>query len=127
MSAIDGQLDRFVARSLRQDPDVWRQAKRVAAFDLAFLFWVGLFAGVCWALGSAWCGLITLWAMLPILASLWAMKRGHSPVVGGNLLCLAGIVTLTALGLVTGGWTGIPPMLWYTVLPVVAMLTCGVA
>jgi hypothetical protein len=123
---IDALLDRVVHQRLGSDADVLRQAKRVAAFDFAFLFWVLVFAALYAALGAPLCGLVTLWAALPILASLAAVARGRSPVLAGNLLCAAGLVTLTALGLVTGGWTGIPPMLWYTVLPVVAVLTCGI-
>lgn len=124
--AIDAWLDRIVPNSLHRDPEIFRQAKRVAAFDLAFLFWTVVFAGIYTALGSQWCGLVTLWAVLPILGSLLAVERGRSPAFCGNLLCLAGYVSLTALGLISGGWTAIPPMLWYTVLPVVAVLTSGV-
>jgi hypothetical protein len=77
-------------------------------------------------MGSMRCALVTLWAVFPILGSLLALQRGGSPAFCGNLLCAAGYISLTALGLITGGWTAIPPMLWYTVLPVVAALTCGV-
>jgi hypothetical protein len=126
ISAIDAALDRLVPDSLRRDPDIFRQAKRVAALDLALLFWTMVFAAIYAALGSTRCGLVTLWAVLPILGSLASLKRGRSPAFCGNLLCAAGYFTLTSLGLITGGWTAIPPMLWYTVLPVVAVLTCGV-
>jgi hypothetical protein len=126
MSNIDAMSDQMVSDFLRTDPDVFRQAKRVAAFDLALLFWTIVFAMVYTLLGSPRCGLVTLWTVLPILASLAALKRGKSPAFCGNLLCAGGYLTLTALGSITGGWTAIPPMLWYTVLPVVAVLTCGV-
>lgn len=126
VTAIDATLDRIVPDSLRQDPDVLRQAKRVAAFDFAFLFWTIAFAAIYTALGSPRCGLVTLWAVFPILGSLVGLERGRSPAFCGNLLCAAGYISLTSLGLITGGWAAIPPMLWYTVLPVVAVLTCGV-
>lgn len=126
-SAIDAALDRVVADSLRQDPDIQRKAKRVAAFDVAMLFWTLVFASVYAALGSLRCAAVTLWAVLPILVSLAALVRGRSPTLCGNILCAGGYLTLTALGLISGGWTGMPPMLWYTVLPVVAVLTCGIS
>ncbi len=37
---INALLESGIPGSLRRDPDVFRQAKRVAALSLAFLFWV---------------------------------------------------------------------------------------
>lgn len=123
--ALDAKLDRLIPESLRSDPEVLRQAKRVAALDFAFSFWAVLFAALYVVLDSPLCGLTTLTALVPISASLLVLRAGGSPVVAGNLLCLAGFITLSLLGMLTGGWIGVPPMVWYAVLPAVAVLTCG--
>lgn len=117
--------DRLAPASLPQDPEVFRRAKWVAAFDVAFLCWTVLFAAVYAALASARCGLLTSLAVLPILASLSSLSRGRSPALCGNLLCLGGWISLTSLAVVTGGSTA-PALFWYTCLPFVAILTAGV-
>ncbi len=70
--------------------------------------------------------MITLGGALLIFGSLAALKRGRSPAFCGNVLCAAGFIPLTALAFGGGGW-GASPLLWYTVLPVVSVLTSGVA
>jgi hypothetical protein len=121
---VDSLSDRVVPPVLRRDLDVFRLAKRVAVFDVAFIFWTVLFAAVYVGLGSTRCGLLTLLAVPPILASLFVLERGQSPTFCGNLLCLGGWLALTSLGFVNGGSTA-PPLLWFTCLPAVAVLTAG--
>jgi hypothetical protein len=84
-----------------------------------------LFGCVYVYLGAPRSGLIAISAGIPILASLFAVRWGVSPVVGGNLVCASGWLALTALGAINGGWTA-SPLLWYSALPVVSVLTSGV-
>jgi hypothetical protein len=59
-TAIDRITNRLINVSLRQDPDVWRHAKRIAVLNLAFAVWVVLYAAICAALGAWQCGFLTL-------------------------------------------------------------------
>jgi hypothetical protein len=123
--ALNSFSNHLVPESLRQDPEVYRRAKWVAAFDAAFIFWTVMFAGLYGALASTRCGMVTLLAVLPMLQSLAALKRGKSPAMCGNLLCFGGWISLTALAGITGG-SSAPALFWYTCLPFVAILTAGV-
>jgi hypothetical protein len=116
----------LVPESFRQDPEVFRRAKWAAAFDAAFIFWTVLFAAVYAILASPRAGLFTLLATVPMLVSLSSLTRGQSPAWCGNMLCFGGWLSLTALGVITGGSTA-PALFWYTCLPFVAILTAGVA
>lgn len=123
-TAIDRLTNRLISVSLRQDADVWRHAKRIAVLNLAFALWVGLYAGICAVLGAWPCGLLTLSTFLPILVSLWALKRGASPVVCGNITCLGGWTMMTTIAALSGGGVA-TPLLWYSVLPVLATMASG--
>lgn len=123
-TAIDRLTHRLISASLMQDADVWRHAKRIAVLNLAFTLWVGLYAGVCAALGAWQCGLLTLSTFLPILVSLWALKRGASPVVCGSITCLGGWTMMTTIAVLSGGGVA-TPLLWYSVLPVLATMASG--
>ncbi len=114
-----------VPESLRTDSDVFRQAKRVAVFDFTFLFWVVAFAGIALAMGSPRSALVTLCCVPIILMSLAMLERGRSPIVCGNVLCLAGSATLIALACMNGGASA-PQLLWLVCPPVVAVLTAGI-
>ncbi|MEX2114286.1 MAG: hypothetical protein WD845_13925 [Pirellulales bacterium] len=122
---VDDLLNFAVADTLKQDADVQRQAKRVAAFAVAFSFWALLFGVIYMAFGAPRSGLICVIASVPILASLLVVRCGLSPVLAGNLVCAGGWTALTALGAINGGWTA-APLLWYSALPVVSVLTSGV-
>ncbi len=123
---VDDLLNFVVADSLKQDADLQRQAKRVSAFAVAFTFWALLFGVIYMAFGATLSGLISMSASFPILASMLVVHRGLSPVLAGNLVCGGGWLALTALGAINGGWTA-APLLWYSALPVVSVLTSGVA
>ncbi len=122
--------DRLVPFSLRRDPEVFRRAKRVAMFGITFLVWEAVFAALYTAMASPRCGAMALLTAPWIIGSLVALKRGASPAVCGNVLCVGGWIGLTALGAVTGGSTA-PALFWFTCLPFVAILTgdvgCGIA
>lgn len=116
--------NRLIPASLREDQSVYRQARRVAAFDLAFIGWIILFAGIYLWLGSQLAAGVLLAGGLAISGSLVALKYGYSPAFCGNLLCFPGWVTLTLLGILCGG--GVTPgIMWYACLPVVSLLLCG--
>jgi hypothetical protein len=124
-SALNELSDPLVPAAWRGNSALLRQAKCDAVYALAFLGCAFVFATLYALLGAYRSSLITLWTVLPILLSLVALERANSPAVCGHLLCAGGWATLTAIGIVTGGWTGIPPMLWFTGLPVVAVTTAG--
>jgi hypothetical protein len=84
-----------------------------------------VFASVYAAMGAHRAALVVLWTDLLFLVSLAALKRGKSPASCGDLLCLSGWATLTALAFMQGGWFA-PSLMWYSVLPVAAALTGGV-
>ena len=63
---------------------------------------------------------------LPVFASLVAVRCGFSPTVAGNLMCASGWAALTGAAILNGGWTA-SPLLWYSTLPVVSLLTSGAA
>ncbi len=123
--SIDELLNGAIAEVWKSDADTQRQAKRVAAFAIAFAFWAVLFGCFYVYLGAPRSGLIAISAGVPILASLFVVRLGASPAVGGNLVCASGWMALTALGAINGGWTA-SPLMWYSALPVVAVLTAGV-
>lgn len=123
---VNDLLDFAVAKRWRDDADCNRQAKRIAAFSISFVFWTSLFGAIYVVLGAPLSGLIVLVTCLPILGSLATVRCGFSPVLAGNLLCATGWATLTATAVLNGGWSS-PSLLWYTTLPVVSVLTCGVS
>jgi hypothetical protein len=121
----DAFLDFVVHDDLRRDADVFRQAKRVAVFAVAFTLWAVLYAGIYLLLDSPRCALICIGACPLLLASLVTLRRGLSPAYGCNLVCCGGLFPLSGLAYLSGGWTA-APLLWFSVLPVVAVLTAGV-
>jgi hypothetical protein len=62
---------------------------------------------------------------LPILSSVLALKRGASPAFCGNISCLGGWTLMTTIAVLSGGGVA-TPLLWYTVLPVLATMASGV-
>ncbi len=76
------------------------------------------------ALGATWCSLITLSSSLLIAVALVLLKRDWRPLVCGNLVTLGGWITMTGDAVFNGGPTA-PSLLWYTMLPVAAVLTAG--
>jgi hypothetical protein len=123
---LDEWLDFVVADTLKDDADVHRQAKRVAAFGVAFSLWALLFGAIYYAFGAPYSSLIVIAACVPIFGGLVAVRSGFSPVVAGNLICCGGWAALTAAAAINGGWTA-SPLLWYSALPVVSVLTSGAA
>ena len=124
LASADAAFERCINVRFRADADLWRQAKRVSVLNVAFSAWVLVYAVVVVALGGAPLGLFVLWTLLPLAFSQWELRRGRSPVLCGNLTCLAGWVAMTVVGALTGGEPA-SSVAWYSVLPVVATLTCG--
>lgn len=123
---INDVLDHLIWSGFQRDADIQRQAKRVAAFAVAFEFWILVFAGLMYALGAPWSALVVMATSVPILGSLLAVKRGVSPTVAGNLICAAGWLALSLLAILNGG-SAASVLIWYSTLPVVAVLTAGIA
>jgi hypothetical protein len=122
---VNDFLDRVVGRAER-DADTQRQAKRVAGFTIAYVFWTFLFGAVYTAFGAPISGVIVFAASLPIFGSLVAVRCGFSPAVAGNMMCVSGWCALTGSAVINGGWTS-SALFWYSTIPVASLLTSGAA
>ncbi len=114
----------WIPPEFRQDPELLRQANRVAALHLAMLIWVPVFALLYYALGAPISGNIVFSGGVLLFASLLLMRRGNSPAFCGNFLAGAAWYVYTALACFTGG-AGAPVMVWYASIPILAVLMCG--
>jgi len=114
----------LIPLELRRDPDVLRQAKRVAAFDLAMFIWVVVFTSVYLVLDAPICASAVGGGGLILLVILLALRRGKSPALCGNLFCFAAWSVYTTLTVFTGG-AGSPPAMWFASIPVLAIFLCG--
>jgi diguanylate cyclase (GGDEF)-like protein len=114
----------LIPDALRQDPDVFRQANRLAAFDLAMFIWVAVFTAVYAALGAYLCASAVWFGGVILVVILLALRRGGSPTVWGTVFCATGWFVYTALTLCTGG-AGTPPEMWYASMPVLALFLSG--
>ena len=121
---LDWVSDRFVSPQLRHNPDVFRQAKRTAVFDVAFLFWTVVYAALFAELASPRCGLLILSAVPLMTLSLVGLKHGASASLCGNLLTAGGWLGLTTVALASGGVLS-PALLWYSCGPFAATYTAG--
>jgi diguanylate cyclase (GGDEF)-like protein len=123
--ALHSLWNSLIPVRVRRDPHVLRQAGRIAAFDLAMLCWVSLFAVIYAALGAPLCAEIAMSGGLVLLCSLWALQRGLPLWFSANLLCGAGWYTVTCLSIFTGGVEA-PAAEWYVTLPIGASLIVGI-
>jgi diguanylate cyclase (GGDEF)-like protein len=109
---------------LRRDPDTFRQAKRIAAFDLAMFIWVVVFTAIYHALDAPICTGTMLFGGVVLVVILFALRRGESPALCGALFCGTAWTVYTNLALFGGG-AGAPPTMWYASIPVVSLFLCG--
>jgi diguanylate cyclase (GGDEF)-like protein len=114
----------LVAAHRPDDPEIRRRASRMAAFSLAMLVWVPVFAIIYLFLSAPLCANIILSGGTLLLGILLLLRRGVAPEICGNLLTLAAWYVYTALALLTGGLTA-PVMVWYATLPILSVLLCG--
>ncbi len=117
--------DRLTSTDRGRDLEEARQARRVAAFDLAMLMWALVFTPVYVVLGVPQCATVLVIASLILLLVLLALERGYSPQFCGNVFCLDGLYAFTTLALLNGG-RGAPSVMWYAAMPVIAVYLCGV-
>jgi diguanylate cyclase (GGDEF)-like protein len=114
----------LIARQPHDEPETLRCAGRVAAFSLAMLVWVPVFAVIYTALAAPVCSNIILFGGMLLLGVLLLLRRGVAPEICGNLLTLAAWYVYTALALLTGGLAA-PVMVWYSTLPILSVLLSG--
>lgn len=114
----------LIPQEFRRDPELLRQAHRVAALHLAMLIWVPIFALLYYALGAPISGNVVFSGGVLLLGSLMLLKRGISPTFCGHLLTGSALYVYTALACLTGGATA-PVMVWYASIPILAVLMCG--
>jgi diguanylate cyclase (GGDEF)-like protein len=115
---------RLIAPERWRDVDSQRQARRVAAFDLAMLVWVLVFAPTYIALGASACAIVLAVAGLVLILILVALARGYSPTLCGNIFCCDGLYAYTTLAYLNGGREG-PSVMWYATMPIIAVYMCG--
>ena len=119
--------ERLVPPDAWADPETLRQAGRLAAFDLAMFVWVLIFSPVYLWLDAPSCTIVLTIVGVILPTVLFVLRRGYSPTVCGNVLCLAGWCTYTALVLLQGGMNApSPSLVWYASLPICAVYMCGV-
>lgn len=109
---------------LRRDADVFRQAKRIAAFDLAMLIWVIVFTAIYYALGAPTCAGTVAFSGVVLVVILLALRRGESPALCSSLFCCTGWCVYTNLAVFNGG-AGSPPTMWYVSIPVLSLFLCS--
>ncbi len=114
----------LISPQLRRNPNAFRQAKRVAAFDVAMFIWVIVFACVYLTLGAPICASIVLFAGVVLIVILLSINRGESPLLCGHLFCATGWIVYTALAYFNGG-AGTSPTMWYASIPVLSLFLCG--
>lgn len=124
LTTFDRLTEWFLQGASQLDPGRFRQAKRLVIFDYVLLacavgYWAAYAAFGCPS--SAWIALSTA---ISVSLSLVLVKRNWPPVVCGNVVTAGGWLTLTWLAFLNGGITG-PSLVWYSVLPVVAVLTAS--
>ncbi|MEX2559294.1 MAG: ATP-binding protein, partial [Pirellulales bacterium] len=117
-------LDWLVPGSLRQDEMAFRQAKRAAAFCLAMLFWVPVFAVVYYLIGSPHASCVLLMAGLAGIGALVVLRVTASAWWTGQVLTTAVCACLTSLASLSGG-TVAPAVEWMVTVPMIAIVLCG--
>ncbi len=126
MAAFLRQLwDDLIPAGMRRDPDTLRLANRAAAFHLAMLVWVPVFAMIYYLLGAPISSNIVLSAGVVLLGSLILLRRGMSPTLSGNVICFLAFYTYSALVFFNGGPES-PAEMWYVTIPIISLLLSGV-
>lgn len=114
----------LIPPELRRNPDLLRQANRVAGLHLAMLIWVPVFTLIYYALGAPISGNIVASGGVLLLGSLMLLRRGKPPEFCGNCLTAAAWYVYTGLACFTAG-AGAPVMVWYATIPILAVLMSG--
>jgi signal transduction histidine kinase/CheY-like chemotaxis protein len=122
------ELRRFVGKlispKLGRDEATLRQAMRIAAFVLAMLIWVPVYAVVFSLLDAPLSRYFVLWAGMAFAAVLLLLRLGIAPAVCGNLFVGAVWTVYTSIALVNGGQLG-PSTMWYASIPLMSLWLLG--
>jgi signal transduction histidine kinase/CheY-like chemotaxis protein len=123
--AVTALVEWFMPPDLRAaDPDTFRRAKLCIAYNLAVPLWAPGFGVLLWAVGLPLIGAIVFGATLLTPLPLWVLRRTGSLVLTGNLIA-------AIMSLITGyctwleGGLGAPGVLWFPMVPILAMLIAG--
>jgi len=116
----------FIPPELRLNAHSLRDAQRVVAFHLAIFIWAPVFAVLAAVLDAPLCSQILCWGAAFIFGSLLLLRAGMSPMLCGNSLSFVIWSSCTALAVVSDGLRS-PVMVWYSCIPVFAMLLSGFA
>lgn len=109
---------------LRQDPNLLREASRVAAISAVMLFWFLVLTPMYVALGGVASAMVVSLGGLLLTCNLMMLQRGNSPRICGQIICCISWVIFTLLALCNGGNIA-PSTNWYVLIPVIALVLCG--
>ena len=123
--SFDTLISWFLPESiLREEPDVLRRAKLSVAYNLTVPLWGPPFAVFLWKLEqpvvATLVGVGTVCAWIPLVV----LRRTGSLVAMGHLLAAYGTGLVVGAAWLEGG-LGAPGVLWFPVVPLVAMLIAG--
>ncbi len=116
--------DGLIPESLRADSDTRRRANRVAAFHLAMMVWVPVFAIIYYFLGAPISTNIVTAAGVGLIGSLLLLRAGRPPEFCGNIICFLAVATYGSLEFFNGGPKS-PADMWFVTVPILSFLLCG--
>jgi signal transduction histidine kinase/CheY-like chemotaxis protein len=123
--ALGALVEWFLPPALRDaSPDTLRRAKLCVAYNLAVPIWAPGFGILLWVLGQPLIGAIILGASLLTPLPLIVLRRTGSLVLTGNVIAsVMSVVTVICTWL--EGGLGAPGVLWFPLVPILAMLIAG--
>jgi len=123
--ALTTLVEWFLPPALRDaNPDTVRRAKLCVAYNLAVPIWAPGFGVLLWVLGQPLIGAIILGASLLTPLPLIVLRRTGSLVLTGNVIAsIMSVVTVICTWL--EGGLGAPGVLWFPLVPILAMLIAG--
>jgi signal transduction histidine kinase len=115
----------FLPPALRTaSPDVVRRAKLCIAYNLTVPLWAFAFGLLLWSLGQPLIGGIVFAATFLTPLPFWVLHRTGSLVLTGNVIAF-----FMSLGTISCTWLegglGAPGVLWFPLVPILAMLIAG--
>jgi signal transduction histidine kinase/CheY-like chemotaxis protein len=123
--AFGALVEWFLPPALRDaNPDTVRRAKLCVAYNLAVPIWAPGFGVLLWVLGQPLIGAIIFGASLLTPLPLIVLRRTGSLVLTGNVIAsIMSVVTVICTWL--EGGLGAPGVLWFPLVPILAMLIAG--
>jgi signal transduction histidine kinase len=123
--SFNALVEWFLPPALRTgSPDTVRRAKLCVAYNLAVPLWAPGFGVLLWMLGYPLIGAIIFGASLLTPLPLLVLRRTGSLVLTGNVIAsIMSLVTVVCTWL--EGGLGAPGVLWFPLIPILALLIAG--